>query len=395
MDLPPGGYLVGGAVRDGLLQRNKNHWDLDIVLPVDVIPCGEKLAKKYHTSLVILDLERQIVRLIFPDVTLDLIQMQGDDILHDLSQRDFTINAIAWDYNTRELYDPHNGQQDLQAKTIRMVHSDNLLHDPLRLLRAYRLAAQLNFAIESKTNQRIKSIASLLANIAPERVQNELNLLCNSQHGSQHLIQAWQDGILTPWFPDIQSHWMQLLPHWDTLPDSYPQLAFILDQHLRQDRSVLNILKLCCLLPENREIARHTLTQLRYSRAEIQYIEKLITLWPVLERLITSPAPPIPAQFDLFQRAGEALPGLLAVALVHGYGWPMLALWLERFTNPQDPVAHALPLVSGHDLMQKLNLTPSPRVGKLLHFLALAHAQGHITNPAEALELAAVLVRQT
>ncbi|WP_247218643.1 CCA tRNA nucleotidyltransferase [Synechococcus sp. C9] len=390
-DLPPGGYLVGGAVRDGLLHRHKKHWDLDIILAVDVIPFAQKLAQKYHAGFVILDAERQIARLVFPELTLDLCQMYGEDITTDLSQRDFTINAIAWDYHTQELHDPHQGQNDLENQIIRMIQPQNLRHDPLRLLRAYRLAAQLNFTIESETHQTIKNLASLLINVAPERVQNELHLLFDTHRGSNHLIQASADGILTPWFPEIQPHWLHLLPRWDERLSAYPALAPQLERKIRQDRSVLHQLKLRCLLPEHRETAQQILTRLRYSRAEMQYIDKLIALWPVFELLITSPNPPIPAQFDLFQQAGQALPGLVAVALVHDYGWPVVAGWLERFTNPQDPIAHALPLVSGHDLMERLHLPPGPQVGQLLHWLALAHAEGRICTPTAALELAATL----
>jgi tRNA nucleotidyltransferase (CCA-adding enzyme) len=390
-DLPPGGYLVGGAVRDGLLHRNKNHWDLDIILPDDVIHYAQKLAQKYHTGLVILDAERRIVRLIFPQMTLDLCQMCGQDVTTDLSQRDFTINALAWNYQTQEFYDPHHGQKDLENRLIRMIHPHNLRHDPLRLFRAYRLAAQLELTIETQTHQTIKTLAPSLADVAPERVQNELHLLLDNPLGGNYLIQAWSDGILTPWFPGVESHWLQLLLRWDGLWFSYPELAPELHKKIRQDRSVLHLLKLRSLLPEHREGAQQILTRLRYSRAEIQYIDKLITLWPVFERLITVPEPPISAQFDLFQQAGQALPGLLAIALVHDYGWPVVAGWLERFTNPHDPVAHALPLVSGQDLMERLHLPPGPQVGQLLRWLALAHAEGRIRTPTAALELAATL----
>lgn len=390
-DLPRGGYLVGGAVRDGLLHRRKPRWDLDIVLAQDVIPFAQTLAQKYHSGFVVLDAERQIARLVFPQVTLDLCQMYGEDITRDLSQRDFTINALAWDYHTRELHDPYRGQSDLEQQVIRMLHPDNLRHDPLRLLRAYRLAAQLGFTIENQTHQTIKNLAPLLAEVAPERVQHELHLLLDTNHSEPLLIRAWSDGIFTPWFPQTQSHWLKLLPHWDDLLLSYPELAPQLHLKIRQDRSVLHLLKLRCLLPEDRELAQRILTQLRYSRAEIQYIDKLITLWPVFAQLISQPAPPVAAQFDLFQQAGQVLPGLLAVALVHGYCWSVVARWLERFTNPHDPVAHALPLVSGHDLMEQLHLPPGPHVGQLLRELALAHAHGQIATPTAALAWAAAL----
>ncbi len=390
-DLPPGAYLVGGAVRDGLLNRQKNHWDLDMILPTDVIPLARGLAQKYQTGLVILDAERRIARLVFPRLTLDLCQMQGEDITADLSQRDFTINAIAWDCHSHELYDPHHGRQDLETQTIRMVLFENLRADPLRLLRAYRLAAQLGFTIELPTRQAIQYLAALIIHIAPERVQNELALLLDSHPCSPYLIQGWQDGVLTPWFPEIQPHWMHLCHRWDHFLATYPQLTPYLQRQIRPGRSVLNTLKLRCLLPENYQPAQHPLTRLRYSRSEMQYMEKLILLWPILQSLLSVSEPPIPAQFDLFQQAGSVFPGLVAMALVHDYPWSVVAPWLARYENPDDPVAHALPLVTGHDLMAHLGMTPGPQVGELLHRLALAHAQGEVKTPTAALERAAAL----
>ncbi|MCS7292584.1 MAG: hypothetical protein RMI89_06360 [Gloeomargarita sp. SKYBB_i_bin120] len=387
-DLPPHGYLVGGAVRDGLLGRTKKSWDLDLICQTDVLRLGRHLSRKYRTGFVVLDADRQIARLVFPQVTVDLSAMQGPDIESDLRQRDFTINAIAWDYTARTFYDPFNGQKDLQAQTIRMVHPDNLRRDPLRVLRAYRLAAQLHFAIEPLTQQTLKDCAPYLARVAPERVQTELNLLLAEPHSSHWLFCAEQDGALKPWFPNIQPAWLTLLPRWDEVVMTYPQISPYLARELRADRSVLQTLKLRCLLNDNPVDVEQTLTRLRYSRAEVEYLVKFVRLWPRFAALLQLSPPAIADQFEMFQQAGDVLPGLVALALVRSYPEAQVWPWLERYSDPNDPVAHALPLVTGHDLMEHLNLPPGPQIGELLRALALAHAQGEIANRQDALALA-------
>ncbi|MEN9207090.1 MAG: hypothetical protein Q6L50_05010 [Gloeomargarita sp. GMQP_bins_120] len=387
-DLPPGGYLVGGAVRDGLLGRAKASWDLDLVCPTDVIRLGKRLARQYRTGFVVLDADRQIARLIFPGVTVDLSALQGDDIHSDLRQRDFTVNAMAWNYTTRELQDPYHGQADLHWKTLRMVHPENLRQDPLRVLRAYRLAAQLHFEIEASTQQTLRDCAPYLAQVAPERVQTEISLLLAEGNGPPWVIRAQEDGVLQPWFPDVQQTWLTLLPRWEDVLSLYPPLTPYLTRELRADRSVIQTLKLRCLLGDDPAAVEQTLTHLRYSRAEIAYLVKLVHLWPRFVVLLEQSSVPIPDQFALFQQAGDVLPGLVALALVQGYPVTQVGPWLEHYADPQDPVAHALPLVTGHDLMQHLGLTPGPHIGELLRALALAHAQGEIRNRQDALALA-------
>lgn len=71
--------------------------------------------------------------------------------MSDLARRDYTVNAIAWDVRAGELSDPFDGRGDLTRRTLRAIAEANLVDDPLRLLRGYRLAAQLDFAIEPGT----------------------------------------------------------------------------------------------------------------------------------------------------------------------------------------------------------------------------------------------------
>ena len=172
--LPPEACLVGGAVRDALLGRQSEYLDLDFVLPSNAVQTARNLAKHYHAGFVVLDAQRQIARVVFEDATVDLAQQDGQSLETDLQRRDFTINAIAYNPHNQKIIDPFQGYTDLQQGIIRMVSPKNLQDDPLRLLRAYRQAAQLNFTLEPTTHSTIRQLASLLNQIAAERVQVEL-----------------------------------------------------------------------------------------------------------------------------------------------------------------------------------------------------------------------------
>ena len=209
--LPPSAYLVGGSVRDALLQRHKTPLDLDFVLPEKAIATARQVAKLYNGGFVILDEAREIARVVFPQGTLDLAKQEGASLETDLLRRDFTINAIAYNIHSEELIDPLQGLPDLQQGILRMVAPKNLEDDPLRLLRAYRQAAQLNFAIEANTRLTIKKLACLLRIVAAERVQAELNYLFTAAGGNKWLAAAIADGLLDFWLPHAQRiAWQQL-----------------------------------------------------------------------------------------------------------------------------------------------------------------------------------------
>ena len=172
--LPSGTYLVGGAVRDALLQRQRDYLDLDFVLPELAIEIAKKIANCYQAGFVVLDRKRQIARVVFPQGTVDFALQEGNSLVKDLQRRDFTVNAIAYDPHTAELFDPVGGLVDLKSRLLKMISPANLVDDPLRLLRAYRQAAQLDFTIEAETRSTICQLAPLLGKIAAERVQTEL-----------------------------------------------------------------------------------------------------------------------------------------------------------------------------------------------------------------------------
>ena len=119
--LPQGTCLVGGAVRDALLNRQRDYLDLDLVLPSFAVETARKIANAYQAGFVVLDDRRQIARVVFEQGTVDFALQEGDTLEADLRRRDFTVNAIAYDLQQARLFDPVGGMADFinTAKSVR------------------------------------------------------------------------------------------------------------------------------------------------------------------------------------------------------------------------------------------------------------------------------------
>jgi tRNA nucleotidyltransferase (CCA-adding enzyme) len=440
--LPHSACLVGGTVRDALMERESEYLDLDFVMPVGAVETAQAIARHYKAGFVLLDAERQIARVVFEQGTADFAQQVGPTLEADLERRDFTVNAIAYNPHTDQLLDPLHGYADLQKHQLRMVSPDNLREDPLRLLRAYRQAAQLGFTVEAETRLVIRELAALLQRIAAERVQSELNYLLSSTRGTTWLTMAWQDALLHDWFPDATAQSLALVAAIDQasvmLQDTIPTFAWELRSRIRNlpknqrhsawkgsaeaqptlqkfpepassgsARTWLTTAKLTSLLAPKVATAELQLRRLKYSRTEIQAVSTILrglptlcpdaqpadadaTTWqlqPFMQRDLS-----LRKQYEFFQDAGATFPAIALLALALGTPLEAIAPLIERFLTPDDPVAHATPLLSGQDLMTALRVPPGPRIGRLLAAIQLARAEAKIGTAAEALQLAAELI---
>lgn len=171
-------YLVGGGVRDLLLNRSGP--DLDLVVPTGAIDVSRRLANSLGADFVVLDADRDIARLILhepdgPRHMVDIAGFRGRKTLEqDLRDRDFTINAIAYDLRRDTLLDPMGGAGDLRAKQIRACSNEAFRNDPVRILRAVRLANTLGFKIEARTRNQMRDATEGLARLTAERLRDEL-----------------------------------------------------------------------------------------------------------------------------------------------------------------------------------------------------------------------------
>jgi len=219
-------YLIGGCVRDILLGRKPKDWDVTTsALPEDIISLFEDTfyENNYGTVGVVFD-EAKDETLKVIEVTPYRLEAEYSDnrrpdhvtfskrLEDDLQRRDFTINAIALEiienkkgnYSGKYL-DYYNGHEDLEAKVIRTVGEahDRFNEDGLRILRAVRIATEIGFKIDKKTEKAIIDNVSLLKNIAKERIKDEFVKIIMSDNPMPGLVFCRKLGLIPYIVPEI------------------------------------------------------------------------------------------------------------------------------------------------------------------------------------------------
>lgn len=169
-------YLVGGAIRDSILGRPV--LDLDFSLRGCGVDAARTVANSLGAAFYPLDTDRRIGRVILvrgkARYTLDFASLRESSIAEDLALRDFTVNAIAIPLqDPAKLIDPLGGQRDAREGILRACSPHSIGDDPVRAIRAIRLATQLGFRIEKETKEQARAGASTLGKISAERIRDE------------------------------------------------------------------------------------------------------------------------------------------------------------------------------------------------------------------------------
>ena len=358
--LPAGTVLVGGAVRDGLLNRLPEHPDLDMVVPADALGQVRKLSQEFGGACVVLDRDRDMARLVLGRWTIDLARQEGDDLTADLLRRDYRINAIALTLTTEpKLLDPSGGIADLCARRITAVNEQNLLDDPLRLLRALRLAAELSMTIDEATIEMIARHRHHLPKVAAERIQAELLKLVQANNADQaiHLLHSLQ--LIAPWSSD------------------QPQRTFNAEALTKQEEQLaLPLARLTQLLSDQ------GVSDLRFSRKQIQRCLRLRRWW-MRDQQQSADALEERDRLKLHQELDDDLPAFTLA-------WPMERQkeWLSRWRDQDDKLFHPSTPLNGRTLQAELGLPPGPRLGELIDHLCLERAFGRIHSQNDAIQCA-------
>jgi len=226
------GYVVGGFIRDWLLGKETN--DVDIAVDGDAIDTARKVAQALEGKFVLLDEVNRVARVVLTKEEqhcyLDFSSFWGD-IVSDLARRDFTMNAMAIELgqlnvvgmsrspesfaqgklsegaakrSQLKLIDPFSGKEDLRDRIVRAVSEQIFESDAVRLLRAVRLAAELDFAIEPKTECLIQRYAQSIAKIPGERVREELLRLLSLPRAAYRLRYLDELGLLLALVPELR-----------------------------------------------------------------------------------------------------------------------------------------------------------------------------------------------
>ena len=376
---------------------------LDFIIPSNAVKVAKKIAQRYQAGFVLLDAERQIARVVFPQATVDFAQQEGENLINDLYRRDFTINAIAFNPHTREIIDPLTGYKDIESGILRMISPVNLQNDPLRLIRAYRQAAQLDFTIEPVTQDTIRSLGTSISQVAAERVRVEIGYLLSSGRATFWLNTAWKDGVLTHLFKNATDKSFIKLNAIDqaytSISQKWTKLGQELTKYVRNTvkTSWLSIAKLACLVDSYPETAEIELQKLTYSRAETRAVTTALRLFSEIKAENLS----LRKQYFLFREMGILFPAVLVLALANDimeqgtFAESMFVTYeplIKRYLNPNDAVAHPISLLTGKEIMTELKIPASPLVGELLMEIGVAQAEGKISTVEAAIELAKNLV---
>ncbi len=222
------GYVVGGIIRDSLLGRQTN--DVDIAVNGNALDIAQRVAEDLNGKFVLLDRANSIARVILfekerqedipqdvksggTECHLDFSSFSGD-IESDLARRDFTVNAMATELSRfitastekrtqLKLIDPFSGEKDLANKLVRAVSDEIFESDTARLLRAVRLAVELDFTIEPETEDLIRHHSQSITKVAGERVREELLRLLSLPKAAQHLHYLDSLGLLLALVPEL------------------------------------------------------------------------------------------------------------------------------------------------------------------------------------------------
>ncbi len=364
-DLPTGTVLVGGAVRDGLLGRLEKQPDLDLVVPAKAVELANSFAEKLGGKCVLLDVERDIARLVFRGWTIDFARQIGSSLEDDLWSRDYRLNAIALTLEPEPIIvDPTGGVEDLFHKRLVAVKEKNLVEDPVRLLRGLRLMAEHHLLPDAQTIDWIQANSLLLQTSAPERIQYEIQRLVNA---------SWADKVI----PLLQS--IGLLGAWENSLKVVNQGSIF----LQDAKNLFSSKELSCALPLARLthlLSDEGLFSLRFSRRQRQRCATL-RKWQKRNDGLAFGSLSEADRLQLHKDLERDLP-----ALIFGLSATDQVIWLNRWRDLNDPLFHPSSPVNGHTLQKCLNLPSGFELGQLMRHLCQERAFGRLLNREDALK---------
>ncbi|MBP5403601.1 MAG: CCA tRNA nucleotidyltransferase [Elusimicrobiaceae bacterium] len=423
-EVVPQGHYVGGIVRSSLLKKQSG--DIDITLPANKVkPAALALAKRLKAATFEMDPELGVWRLVThrQKIQIDLTAYQGKDLTADLKRRDFTFNSLAYPVSAKpqivitprkndaayvilkrlrkdQIVDKTGGITDLKNKLIRLNGPTRFVEDPLRMLRAFRCAAELKFTITPATLAQIKKNKNLIKQPAGERIKEELDrLFAVPGKTYEYLVQMDRCGLLTALFPPLEDqracaevyygpggvlrHTFLVCKRMDYvlehLDKAFPKYAKKLTPFC-QNKSVYKMVALLhdiakpktAKMKDGRlrffyheqvgaKMARHVLEHLHYSRADIRLMCAMIGEHLRPSNLASNDILTQRGVYHFFRDLGEA-------------AIPMLLLcWADYTSYVTDTQLRRILPKSGERMMTLTQAERFKNVGKTLRHLQLLH----------------------
>lgn len=449
-------FLTGGAVRDHLLKRDPA--DLDLTSR-NADALARHLAGFHKARLT--RLEKDLRPVVTWRVTgrtadgarmeVDISPLAGGELRSDLHHRDFTLNAMAIEVSAEgrlgKIHDPLGGQADLAAGILRQTGPAAFVADPLRILRAFRFAATHGLVMEEGTQRAIQNHRRRLAEVAAERIMQELLEILKTPHSRRQVRGMDQGGILEVLFPEIEpmkdcrqndyhhldvwQHSLAVMANCELILNDLPGCFGAEAEQVYQTLTPGHrwpLLKLTALLhdvgkPATRSLHPETgritfyghddegaaqmeviATRLRFSTTDKDFVRTLIaehlhvlqlagpevksaTRIRWLRRMADLCVPAI--ILGLADTQATRGPASSVAQREHFRQWSanMIRTWFEE-TRPR---MARKPLITGHDVMAR-GLPSGPALGHILNTVRQAQDEGVITRREEALKMAEELI---
>ena len=445
-------YLVGGCLRDQLLGRPQT--DFDFAVDRGALTLARTFAQTIKGAFVLLDEDAGCARVVKKQngkmFTFDFADFRASTLAKDIAGRDFTINTLClplkdWTDQTsvaENLLDFTHAHRDLKAKVIRMVAPRAFQDDPLRIMRAYSLRAQLGFRIEAKTLARIKKEKTLIGHVSAERVREELFKILASPRTHAVIQDMDRIGLLVCIIPqvtvmykvhqggyhhlDVWRHTLEALKQLDKIiEDAQSNAAWVeyLNAPIGGGHPRYALIKLAILLHDigkpdtkrqengrmsfhthehvGKRIARVVAKNLKLSVKERYAIEDMVLFHLRPGYLSNFKKPSEKSIFRYFRDTRDEAAGILFLSLAdqRATRGPMTS---DKDQMHHDKICRGLidrffvmkqhvplvRLINGNDLIKILKLKPSPLFAKILKNVEEQQALGKIRNKKEALDVA-------
>lgn len=446
--------LVGGAVRDLLLGREVS--DLDFLVAGDAVVFARQAAGTLGGSFILLDEGNQVARVAVKRegrlYNFDFTGFAGGRLEENLLGRDFTVNAMALPLpagidggllKAGDVVDPSGGFKDLWDKTIRMVYPGAFRDDPLRMLRAMRLRAELGMTLDPGTKAEIKKEAALLKEVSQERVRDEFFKILKVDRAFDTILEMDGVGLIREIIPfrdglaatgqngyhadNVWGHCLSALRELEEIDIQAVSGEFTgemlgrLGEEITPGRSRWQLLKFCILIhdcgkPETKDLHKSgRITFYGHEQAGAQKAgqlarrlmlsnkETVIVKNMVLHHMRPLQLSKVDGDSDaamrrFFRKTGGEGPALLLHALADqrsDRGPLKKEEDLNRFAGmvkdllrqywQDESLREYRPVLTGQDLVRELDMPPGPRIGRMLRRLEEEHlARGQMTR-AEAL----------
>ncbi|MCX8028297.1 MAG: hypothetical protein N3A62_10670 [Thermodesulfovibrionales bacterium] len=392
-------YIVGGAVRDIIFGRDLK--DIDIAIDAEIGDIVEEFAYAINGSLICLDKEMSIYRIVKKKYWVDISRLRCGSLYIDLFERDLTINAMALPLSDfqgyeKNLIDPFGGYSDYQNGIIRMVREENFLKDPLRVLRAFRFSATLGFKIEPNTMIAVSRFSHYLKDVARERIYDELLMIICCQDSAKIVSLMKNNRILTHIFSvsftdnGIKRYFrIELLIN--DLHFRYGDYSYLFKQYINNSPNLF-CLKFFTLFDDKRDISPAGLS-LKISKKESERLQTYVDYQGTVYEGFKNNED-VQSEYIirlLYELADDIFGLILLDTVIDDFEDKRFTDYVKKivsfYTTDYRQRFAKIPLISGDDIIQSLNLKPSAIFKKIINYTNMMTLLGKISNKQEAIDL--------